>query len=184
MSEIETLEFADIGQLEAFYTSGGTSTLPDTYLNKSDFLDYKTIRYPGHCELFETMLEIGLASRDEVDVDGQRVIPRELFKTVLNKNLTFDEPDLVLVRLTAEGRRNGTDHKVVYEIIDRQDEKTGLTAMMRGTSFPAAIVAWMAASGKITERGCKPQELVVEPQIFIDEFRKRGFNLTIKEETT
>ena len=181
MSEIEELEFESIGKLEAFYTSGGTSTLPDSYLNKIDFLDYKTIRYPGHCELFKTMLEIGLASREEIDVNGQKVIPRELFKTVLNKNLSFDEPDLVLVRLTAEGTKNAGNHKVVYELIDRYDQETGLTAMMRSTSFPAAIVAWMAASGKISQRGCQPQELVVDSKVFIEELKKRGLDLTIKE---
>ncbi|MCH7689458.1 MAG: saccharopine dehydrogenase NADP-binding domain-containing protein [candidate division Zixibacteria bacterium] len=181
MSGIEQLEFESVGKLEAFYTSGGTSTLPDTYLNKIDFLDYKTIRYPGHCMVFKTMLEIGLASREEVDVNGQNIIPRELFKTVLDKNLSFGEPDLVLVRLTAEGTRNAGNHKVVYELIDRQDEQTGLTAMMRSTSFSAAIVAWMAASGKINKRGCQPQELVVDSKVFIKELRKRGLNLTIEE---
>ena len=181
MSAIEELEFETIGKLEAFYTSGGTSTLPDSYLNKIDFLDYKTIRYPGHCELFKTMLEIGLASREEIDVNGQNVIPRELLKTVLNKNLSFDEPDLVLVRLAAEGKLNGRDHKVVYELVDRFDQETGLTAMMRSTSFPAAIVTWMAASGKISRRGCQPQELVVDSKVFIEELRKRGLNLTIRE---
>ena len=127
------------------------------------------------------MLENGLGSREEVDVNGQNVIPRELFKMVLDKNLAFGEPDLVLVRLTAEGTKNAGNHTVVYELIDRQDEQTGLTAMMRSTSFPAAIVAWMAASGKINKRGCKPQELVVDSKLFIKELRKRGLNLTIEE---
>ena len=127
------------------------------------------------------MLEIGLASREEIDVNGRNVIPRELFKTVLNKNLSFDEPDLVLVRLTAEGTQKGAHHKVVYELIDRYDQETGLTAMMRSTSFPAAIVTWMVASGKISRRGCQPQELVVDSKAFIAELRKRGLNLTIKE---
>jgi len=181
MSDIEQLEFESVGKLEAFYTSGGTSTLPDSYLNKIDFLDYKTIRYPGHCQLFKTMLEIGMASREEVEVGGQNVIPRELFKKVLNMNLSFDEPDLVLVRLTAEGTKNGDSHKVVYELIDRQDQQTGLTAMMRSTSFPAAIVAWMAASGQISKRGCQPQELVIDSKVFIKELRKRGLNLKIEE---
>ena len=52
MTGVETLEFDGIGELEAFYTSGGTSTLPDSYRETIDFLDYKTIRYPGHCQLF------------------------------------------------------------------------------------------------------------------------------------
>jgi len=181
MTDIESLEFDGIGKLEAFYTSGGTSTLPETYQNEIPFLDYKTIRYPGHCERFRTMLQIGLASREPVKVNGHSVIPRELFKSVLDKNLSFGEPDLVLVRLTCEGKRGNESYRAVYEIIDREDQKTGLTAMMRTTAFPATIIALMAASGRIKEKGCRPQELAVNPKLFIPELKKRGINLRIAE---
>ncbi len=181
MSEVESLEFDGIGQFEAFYTSGGTSTLPETFAGEISFLDYKTIRYPGHCEKFRTMLEIGMASREPEKVGGQKVIPRELFKAVLDKNLSFGEPDLVLVRLTCEGKRGNDNYKVVYEIVDREDEKTGLTAMMRTTAFPATIIALMAASGRIKETGCRPQELAVNPKFFIPELKRRNINLVISE---
>lgn len=183
MSDIESLEFDGVGQLEAFYTSGGTSTLPETYAGEISFLDYKTIRYPGHCEKFRTMLEIGLASREPVTISKQKIVPRDVLKAVLDKNLSFGEPDLVLVRLTCEGSRAGNNLKVVYEIIDREDPKTGLTAMMRTTSFPATIIAHMAASGRIKERGCRPQELAVNPRFFIPELKKRNINLRISEST-
>ncbi|UCG63052.1 MAG: saccharopine dehydrogenase NADP-binding domain-containing protein [Candidatus Zixiibacteriota bacterium] len=181
MTGVESLEFDGVGPLEAFYTSGGTSTLPDTYEGKIDFLDYKTIRYPGHCQLFKPMLEIGLASRQEIEVEGQKVRPRAVLRAVLDKNLTLNDLDMVLVRLTLEGEKDGKDKTVVYEIVDRQDTKTGLTAMMRTTSFPAAIIAWMAADGQITERGCKPQEEVVPPSLFLPQLKKRRINLVIKE---
>ncbi len=181
MTAIESLEFDGIGELEAFYTSGGTSTLPETYQGKIDFLDYKTIRYPGHCKLFKTMLEIGLASRQKTEVEGQMVEPRAVLRAVLDKNLTLGGLDLVLVRLTLEGEKDGQDKTIVYEIVDRQDTKTGLTAMMRTTSFPAAIIAWMAAAGHVTERGCKPQEIAVKPSLFLPQLKKRGINLVVKE---
>jgi lysine 6-dehydrogenase len=181
MSEIESLEFDGVGPLEAFYTSGGTSTLPETYAGEINFLDYKTIRYPGHCEKFKTMLEIGLGSREPINVHGQKVIPRELFKGVLDKNLSFGEPDLVLVRVTCEGLRRNEKYRTVYEIIDREDKRSGLTAMMRTTAFPATIIAVMAASGLIKEKGCRPQELAVNPKLFIPELRKRSINLNITE---
>lgn len=181
MTSIENLEFEGIGKLEAFYTSGGTSTLPETYQGKIDFLDYKTIRYPGHCELFKPMLEIGLASRDKMKVDNHEIEPRAVFKAVLDKNLTFNEPDLVLVRITAEGKKDNQSKKITYEIIDKQDAKTGLTAMMRTTSFPATIIAWMAAAGQISERGCKTQEHVIDPSLFFPQLKKRNINLIITE---
>ncbi len=37
--------------LEAFATSGGLGTMCDTFENKTDKLNYKTMRYPGHCDL-------------------------------------------------------------------------------------------------------------------------------------
>jgi lysine 6-dehydrogenase len=181
MSAVESLDFDGVGQLEAFYTSGGTSTMPGTYAGVIDFLDYKTIRYPGHCQLFKTMLEIGLASRKPVMVEGQEVEPRALFKAVLNRQLTSDDPDLVLVRVTAMGEKDGSAKSIIYEIIDRQETKAGLTAMMRCTAFPAAIIAKMAANGQITKRGVKPQELVVKPSLFLPELKKRGINLQITE---
>lgn len=181
MSGLELLAFDGIGKLEAFYTSGGTSTLPDTYEGKIDFLDYKTIRYPGHCQIFKAMLEIGLGSRQPVKIDNQPIEPRSVLKAVLDKNLSFGQPDLVLVRVEIEGEKDGQLKTIVYEIVDRQDSKTGLTAMMRTTSFPAAIIAWMAADGQITARGVKPQEVAVNPSAFLPQLKKRGIVLTIKE---
>lgn len=180
MTGVEELEFDGIGQLEAFYTSGGTSTLPGTFGGKIDFLDYKTIRYPGHCQLFKPILEIGLASRKAIDVEGQTVQPRAVLRSILQDNLSFDDPDMVLVRLTFEGTKDGQDKTLVYEIIDRQDSRTSLTAMMRTTAFPATIIALMAASGDITVRGCQPQELVVDPNLFIPRLRERAINLIIR----
>ena len=181
MTGLEKLEFDGIGELEAFYTSGGTSTLPDTFAGKIDFLDYKTIRYPGHCAAFKPMLEIGLASRQPLSVEGQMVRPRAVFKAVLDKNLSFNDPDMALVRLTFEGEKDGKSKTVVYEIVDRQDSRTGLTAMMRTTAFPAAIIAWMAAAGQIEQRGCLPQELAIKPSLFIPQLKKRGIKLEIRE---
>lgn len=181
MTGVELMEFDGIGKLEAFYTSGGTSTLPETFGGKIDFLDYKTIRYPGHCQLFKPMLEIGLASKQPVKVNGHEVEPRALFKTILDRNLSFGDLDMTLVRVTLEGEKDGASLTLIYEIVDRQQSQTSLTSMMRMTAFPASIIATMAASGQIIERGCKPQEIAVEPGLFIPELKKRGINLTIKQ---
>jgi lysine 6-dehydrogenase len=181
MTGLEKLEFDGIGELEAFYTSGGSSTLPETFEGKIDFLDYKTIRYPGHCTLFKAMLEIGLASRKPVQVGGQPVEPRAVFREVLSRNLSYSDLDLVLVRVIIEGTKAGKSTTLTYEIIDRQATGTSLTAMMRCTAFPAAIIAHMAASGQITARGVKPQELAVKPSLFFAQLRKRGIDLTLRE---
>src|SRR5947207_8716119 len=104
MTEIEELEFpAPFGTMEAFQTSGGTSTLPETFLGKVQELDYKTIRHPGHCERFKLLIDLGLCASDEVEVDGARVTPRRLLGEMLYRHLPADEPDVVLVRLEFVG---------------------------------------------------------------------------------
>ncbi len=183
MTAVEELEFDGLGSFEAFYTSGGTSTLPDTYQGKVSFLDYKTIRYPGHCAMFKPMLEIGLASRKSIEVDGATVEPRAVFRAVLDRSLTFNEPDMTLVRVTVTGEISGQPRTVIYEIVDRHDIKSGLSSMMRMTAFPASVITAMAAGGQVTKRGCKPQEVVVSPSPFIQQLRKRQINIEITEQT-
>jgi lysine 6-dehydrogenase len=177
MTEIEDISFRGIRKLEAFTTSGGTSTLPKTYGRILKNLDYKTIRYPGHCEEFKTILDIGLGDRERIEADGVRISPRSVLKAVLDRNLSFGEPDITLVRLTTEGKIRGKKKCLVSEIVDRQDKKTGLTSMMRCTSFPAAIIAVMAATGQITARGVIPQEKAVNPKLFERELIKRDIKI-------
>ena len=51
----------DGARYEAFTTSGGLGTMCETFAGRVDRLDYKTIRYPGHCRLMRFMLlELGL----------------------------------------------------------------------------------------------------------------------------
>jgi len=166
MTEVESLEFPEpFGTMEAFQTSGGTSTLPETFLGRVRELDYKTIRYPGHCAKFKTMIDLGLCSSEPVG----GVVPRRLLGELLVRRLPHDEPDVVLVRVEVAGGGK----RLRYDIIDRYDAKTGLSAMMRTTAFPASIVALMMARGQTTSKGALPQERCIPPELFMRELAKR-----------
>ncbi len=170
MTELENLSFDGFGALEAFQTSGGTSTLPDTFLGKVRELDYKTIRYAGHCEKFKTMIDLGLCSSEEMLVDYAKITPRKVFGEILTKNLPADEPDYVLVRLEFVGKTGGEMRRLRYDIIDKFDELTGLSAMMRTTAFPASIIAQMMTKGEVTERGATALEKAIDADKFVAEF--------------
>ena len=178
MTEIEELSFDGFPPLEAFQTSGGTSTLPDTFIGKIRELDYKTIRYAGHCEKFKTMIDLGLCSSEEIVVDYAKVTPRKVFGDLLQKHLPADGPDYVLVRLDFVGKSGGETKRLRYDIVDKQDEETGLSAMMRTTAFPASIIAQMMARGDVLVRGATPQEKAIEPNKFIAELAKRNVTMT------
>ena len=190
MTETETLAFDGFPPLEAFQTSGGTSTLPETFLGKIRELDYKTIRYAGHCEKFKMMIDLGLCSSDEMVVDFQKVKPRKVFGDLLQKHLPADGPDYVLVRLDFVGRKaERAETRLVgsvppikrdrlrYDIVDKFDESTGMSAMMRTTAFPASIIAQMMANGDVLSRGATPQEKAIDPEKFVAELERRNIRI-------
>jgi len=168
------------GKLEAFNTSGGTSTLPHTYLGKVNELDYKTIRYPGHGHKMWCLLKLGLMDSKEIDVDGTKVTPRRVLEKLLEENLPPSGKDATLIRTTVEGWK-GTESRIIeYQVVDLFDEETGLTSMMRTTSFPAAVTALMMADGRITERGVLTPERCIPPDLFIEALRERGIDIKQK----
>ena len=216
MTELEALDFPEpFGRMEAFQTSGGTSTLPETFLGRVRELDYKTIRYPGHCERFRLLIDLGLTGSDPVDVDGHAVKPRRLLGEMLYRSLPADGPDAVLIRLEFVGglkadedallnqlveagqvsppeASSGMFRKVVrqaaragegrparlrYDIIDRFDSRTGLSAMQRTTAFPASVIAQMMARGDTTQKGAVPQERCVPPDAFVAELAAREIRI-------
>lgn len=182
LEDVETIVFPPpFGELEAFNTSGGVSTLPDTYRGKVRRLNYKTIRYPGHARVFQAIARLGLLSSTPVQVEGAAVRPRALFAAVAGPALDRGEPDVVLVRVTALGSRGGKAVRRVYELIEYPDPKHGLTAMMRTTAFPATVVLLMLARGEVTAKGALPQERCVDPRRFLDELARRGLVVRITE---
>jgi lysine 6-dehydrogenase len=100
MTEVESLEFPKpFGTMEAFLTSGGCSTLPITYRDTIRYLDYKTIRYPGHCDIMKTFLDFGFADETKIHLNGQDVVPRDVFVVLLEKNVPSKGEDVVLLKV-------------------------------------------------------------------------------------
>ena len=179
MTEIETLAFDGFPPLEAFQTSGGTSTLPDTFLGKISQLDYKTIRYAGHCDKFKAMIDLGLCSSEQMIHEERKITPRRVFAQLLEEHLPADGPDYVLVRLGFVGKKNDVQSKLRYDIVDKSDEATGMSAMMRTTAFPASIIAQMMAKGDVLTRGATPQEKAIDPDKFVAELDRRNIKIAV-----
>ncbi|MGD9488320.1 MAG: saccharopine dehydrogenase family protein [Calditrichaceae bacterium] len=175
MTDVEELEFPKpFGLLEAFYTSGGTSTLPQTYEGKIKRLDYKTIRYPGHAHIMKAMIDLGFTGTAELDLDGRKYKTRDIFEKLLGAALTHEDDDVVLIRVTAKGQKAGSNKIIQYQAIEYGDPSSGLSAMMRTTAFPAAIVLQMLLSGQIKDHGVLKQEISVPTMTFMEELEKRN----------
>ena len=181
MTEIETITFPEpFGDMEAFLTSGGCSTLPYTYKNKIGYLDYKTIRYLGHCEKFKTLLDLGFAKEEKIQVGDQQVAPRDLLASLLLEKLPINGKDVVLVKILSKGMKDGKNLSFDYTIIDYYDEENDITSMMRTTAYPISITAQMLEDGAISRRGVFCPEEIVPCTAFFEELKKR--DIQIKKE--
>jgi lysine 6-dehydrogenase len=133
------LEKVTIGSLslEAAYTSGGSSTLADTYQGKVKELNYKTLRYDGHWQKIMDWHQRGFFSSEPFG-PGEPSL-RDVAEEVLASALPSGKDDLMAVRVSVGNTKR--EHRI--EFVDRAAE--GLTAMERCTGFSVAIVAQMLA---------------------------------------
>jgi len=182
-ADLEEIEFEHpVGKCEAFSTTGGSSTCPWTFEGKLDTYEYKTVRYKGHYDKIKTIMDLGLFDTEKVNIKGVEVSPRDVFSTVAAPKIDFPEDkDLIVLRTTCKGIKDGKKTELTYDLLDFHDEKTGFTSMERCTAYPASIVAIMLAKGQ-TEKGALRLETGVSAELFMKEFLKRDFNLveTIK----
>jgi lysine 6-dehydrogenase len=180
MEDLEELGFPPpFGTMEAFNTSGGVSTLPSMFEGRVRTLDYKTIRYPGHCEKFRALLELGFASPDPISVGNRLITSREVFENLLRKRLASDSPDVVLMRVTITGEMAGKTRTLAYEMIDYYDTRLQMTSMARTTAFPTSIAAQMLVRGEVTAKGVFPPEQSIPLVPLLGELKKR--NIVINE---
>ena len=180
LSGVEPIYFDNYGVLEAFYTSGGTSTLINTFPNVKT-LEYKTIRYKGHAEHFKLLSELDFLSKENfVEIEGQQILVRDVVREALKQKLELgDKEDAVLLRVIVSGEKSGEQVTYEYELNIKRDSETTMTAMARATACTIAAVAVMVGSGVIQKRGIYPPESVVPGNEYIEQMAKRG--VMIKE---
>jgi lysine 6-dehydrogenase len=163
-----------VGELEAFHTAGGLSTMAWRYEGEIPAMEYKTLRYPGHARLMEAVRELGFLELDAVDVKGQRVVPRDLAVAVMGPRLRKPKsPDLVALRVVVEGERDGEPVARAWELVDRYDAERGISAMMRTTGYSLSITGQLQARGAVPAGVHTPDEAMPAEQ-YIAELAARG----------
>jgi len=159
--------------LVAFHTSGGTSTLPETFKGKVGECFEKTLRYPSHFQLIRGLYDLGFFSSEKIRVGKTDVSPRALTSQLFLKKLSSEEPDVMIMRIEAHNSGCITS----FTVVDHYDPATKMTAMMRTTAWPASIVLQMICSNQISKRGAIYQELDVPARLFIEQMETRGIRI-------
>ncbi len=179
LSEREPVDFAQpVGTLEAFHTAGGLSTMAQRYEGKIPTMEYKTLRYPGHAELMEAIRSLGLLDLEQVDVKGTKIAPRDAFIATVGPRLTKPKgKDLVALRVSVSGTKGGKSKTLTWELIDRYDEKHGISAMMRTTGYSLAITGVMQVKGEVKPPGVHTPDECIPAERYIAELAKRGIEI-------
>lgn len=169
LSRFETVPWDGWGPLEAFSTAGGTSTMGHLHAGRVTDLEYKTLRFPGHGQIFRALLEMGMFSETP---DETGVAPRSVLLAALNRSLPRGEPDLVLVRVWVEA--GGTRSTLQIEDV----EQDGFTALARTTAFPATALADLIIRGVVDRPGVLTMNEAVTGSELLPELASVGIVVT------
>jgi len=134
---------------EAFNTSGGLGTLCDTLDGKVRELNYKTVRYPGHCDYMKLLVnDLRLGDR------------RALFRDVLETAIPMTLQDVVLVFATVTGRREGRLMQESYanKIYSRDIGGRRWSAIQVTTAAGVCAVVDLVREGVLPAKGFLRQE--------------------------
>ena len=188
LTEPEPFHMDGFAPLVAFQTSGGTSTLPETFEGRVGECFEKTLRYPGHYDLLCELKALGLFSNEKMRVGNVEVAPRALLSKVFEGKFAGKGPDVCIMRIEAHesvkapGIRGLLGGKLKgrvasFTMVDHYDPKSDMSAMMRTTAFPASIVLQMMCIGAVSKRGAVLQERDVPAQAFLEEIERRGIKI-------
>jgi len=178
LTEIEEFKIPGFSKLEAFHTSGGTSTMPETFGKNIGECFEKTLRYPGHVQMIRSLYDLGLFSKEKRKIGKVEIAPRALMSDLMVEKFGGNEPDVTVMRVEA----HCDGHVAAFTMIDKYDPATKQTSMMRTTAWPASVVLQMMVNGEITKRGSVFQERDVPAQQFLNEMSARGVELSYSME--
>ena len=176
LSELEKVRFdAPLGELEAFHTAGGLSTMATRYEGQIPTMEYKTLRYPGHAHIMEAIRDLGLLDLEPLDVKGVKVAPRDVAVAAMGPHLQKPAGrDLVALRVIVDGTKAGKPVTHTFQLVDRHDEARGISAMERTTGYSLSITGQLQAEGAIVPPGVHTPDECVPGDRYIAELAKRG----------
>ena len=159
LSEVELVNFPGLGSLEAFNTDGLRSLLRTC--ETPDMVE-KTMRYPGHAVRMRILRDAGFFSTMEIQAASGVVRPRDVTEALLFSAWQFEEgePDLTVMRIVVEGKKNGKSLRHTYNLLDYYNPDTETSSMARTTGYTCTAMVHLIAKGLWTEPGLAPPEVV------------------------
>jgi saccharopine dehydrogenase-like NADP-dependent oxidoreductase len=160
---LEGLEEIEIdGTLyEAFNTSGGLGSLGETFGHRCEQMNYKTMRYPGHCEQVRLLMNDLKLNQD-----------RATLKRILENAVPQTLQDVVIVYVAVSGRQDGELREENYVIKIYPQEILGRlwSAIQVTTAAGITAVVDLVLSRPEAYRGFVRQEQFRLPDVLANRF--------------
>ncbi|MBL9077277.1 MAG: saccharopine dehydrogenase NADP-binding domain-containing protein [Planctomycetes bacterium] len=136
---------------EAFNTSGGLGTLAITLKDRVKNVNYKTIRYPGHCELMKFLLH-------DLQMQEQQGLLRDIFE----KSLPTTFQDQIVIFVSATGKAHGrlTERTYAKTIYHREIDGDNWSGIQITTAAGVTAIVDLLREGKLPAAGLLKMENV------------------------
>ena len=160
LTDIESVEFEEVGALESFNTDGLRSLL--FTMNHIPNMKEKTLRYPGHVEFIKRLKGAGFFDEEKININNIDISPLEFSSKVLISQwkLEPEEEEFTVMRVTINGRENDQQKEIVYHLYDEFDKATKVSSMARTTGYTCAAGVNLLSERLFTDKGIFPPELV------------------------
>jgi len=181
---IHTIQVPGLGRMEAFPNGDSVKYAEQLGLDptKLRHMGRYTLRWPGHCEFWKKLVDLHLLDDEPLTLGEVSVNKRRFLAAAIEPHIRLGEQerDVIIIRIEVKGRKDGKKKHLLYQIIDRRDLQTGLTAMSRTVGFTASIGAQLIASGRVRKRGILSPVCDIPYELFKKELFKRGIRIRTK----
>jgi lysine 6-dehydrogenase len=180
LSEVEWIQFDEVGTLEAFNTDGLRSllyTMPHIKNQKE-----KTLRYPGHVDIIISLKESGFFSENLIDINEIKISPLRVTSQILFNEwkLGLEEEELTVMKVILDGEKNGEKRKVEWSLLDYFDKETKISSMARTTGYTCTAAVNLIAKKLFNKKGVFPPELIGKDNkcfdFVVEYLKKRNVN--------
>ncbi|HKT35653.1 MAG TPA: saccharopine dehydrogenase C-terminal domain-containing protein [Nitrospira sp.] len=148
---------------EAFNTSGGLGTLADSSVGRVKTMNYKTLRYPGHCEKIQLLMKDLRLNED-----------RRTLKRVLEHAIPQTLQDVVLIYASVTGTKHG-------EFFEESYVKKLYPQCLKGKLWSAIQVTTASsvccATDLVLRQARPPRGFITQESLLLKDFLANDFGV-------
>ncbi|HEX9566758.1 MAG TPA: saccharopine dehydrogenase NADP-binding domain-containing protein [Thermoplasmata archaeon] len=185
LSGLERSEFmSPVGVVEGYYTiHSELATMPKTIGKGIQEMDFIVAFPPAFRETIATVVRLGLASREEIVVEGTKVRPYDVTSSVIDALPKPKEPelDVDIQRCVLVGEKDTNPMTLRYEAVTWPHEKWKVGGGVVDTGVPPSIAAQWMVNGLVNRKGVIPPEIAFDPLPYFKELSARGRGIQIIE---